>query len=108
MLRFLTPTRLKSGDHLLSTVGFRGLVFAMLRRTLEIAHFHVPGAEIDWPFRPLLKRTDAVRVVASRLRWHDWERYSNRQKTRISVKRYSGCQRGPSRRTRPGPASSIR
>jgi hypothetical protein len=79
LLRFLTPTRLKAGGRLMDEVGVRGLVFAMIRRALEVAHFHVPGAAIDWTFRPLLDCTGAVRVVASDLRWQDWQRYSNRQ-----------------------------
>jgi hypothetical protein len=90
VLRFLTPTRLKAGDQLLQTVGFRALVFTMLRRTLEIAHFHVPGAAIDWTFRPLLQKASLVRVVASRLRWRDWARYSNRQKTLMTLGGFVG------------------
>jgi hypothetical protein len=92
VLRFLTPTRLKSGDHLQSTVGFRALAFAMLRRTLEIAWFHVPGAaaEIDWTFRPLLEQAGAVRVTATRLRWRDWERYSNRQGRKMTLGGFVG------------------
>jgi hypothetical protein len=90
VLRFLTPTRLQSNHQLVTAPGFRGLVFAMLRRTLEVAHFHVPGAAIDWTFRPLLDRASTVRTVASRLRWRDWERYSNRQKTRMTLGGFVG------------------
>jgi hypothetical protein len=90
VLRFLTPTRLKAGDRLLPTVDFRGLVFTVLRRTLEIAHFHVPGAAINWTFRPLLEKAGTVRVVDRRLRWHDWERYSNRQQTRMTLGGFVG------------------
>jgi hypothetical protein len=90
VLRFLTPTRLKAGDQLLPAVGFRALVFAMLRRTLEIAHFHVPGAWIDWTFQPLLRKASEIRMLASGLRWQDWERYSNRQKTKMSLGGFVG------------------
>ena len=90
VLRFTTPTRLKSDDRILSAVGFRPLVFAMIRRTLEIAHFHLPGAEVDWSFRPLLDRTAAVRIVDSRLRWRDWQRYSNRQRRRMHLGGFVG------------------
>jgi CRISPR-associated endoribonuclease Cas6 len=90
VLRFLTPTRLKSGDHLQPGVGFRALVFAMLRRTLEIAHFHVPGARIDWTFRPLLDQASAVRVVSSRLPWSDWQRYSSRQGGKMNLGGFVG------------------
>jgi CRISPR-associated endoribonuclease Cas6 len=89
-LRFTTPTRLKSGDRILSAVDFRRLAFSMIRRTLEIAHFHVPEVAVDWRFRPLLDLTAAVRVVDSRLRWQDWQRYSNRQRKRMSLGGFVG------------------
>ncbi len=79
VLRFSTPTRLKSAGQLLDRFRFRDLAFAMIRRMLEIAWFHAPGAAIDWSFRPLLARADGVRVTATDLRWQDWQRYSNRQ-----------------------------
>jgi hypothetical protein len=96
VIRFTTPTRLIHRDHLQPSVGFRALVFAMLRRTLEIAHFHVPlvpgvsGAAIDWNFSPLLDQASAVRVTASRLAWHDWERYSNRQGRKMTLGGFTG------------------
>jgi hypothetical protein len=91
-LRFRTPTRLKSGDELQPSVGFRALAFAMLRRTLEMAHFHLPGAAagIDWDFRPLLEQASAIRVTTSRLSWRDWERYSNRQGRKMTLGGFVG------------------
>ena len=84
-LRFLTPTRIKTGHELAASLDFRALTFAMVRRVLEVAHCHVPGAEIDWTFRPLLERASAVRVTASHLTWRDWERYSNRQQRKMTL-----------------------
>jgi hypothetical protein len=90
-LRFLTPTRLKADRRLVARPTFRDLVFRMLRRTLEIAHFHVPGAALDWEFHPLLERASAVRVVAADLAWLDWERYSNRQQTSMRLGGFVGA-----------------
>lgn len=78
-LRFSTPLRVKARGDLNARPTFRDLAFNMLRRVLELAHFHVPGAEIDWSFRSLLQRAGAVQVVDSDLRWHDWQRWSQRQ-----------------------------
>ena len=89
-LRFVMPTRLKIRDQLVASIGFRALAFAMLRRTLELAHFHVPGAAIDWSFRPLLDAASAVRVTATDLHWRDWQRYSNRQGTKMSLGGFVG------------------
>jgi hypothetical protein len=84
-LRFTTPLRVKTRDHLTDHPSFRDLAFNMLRRVLELAHAHVPGTVVDWSFRPLLERAAAVRIVAADLRWHDWERFSHRQNTAMKL-----------------------
>jgi hypothetical protein len=89
-LRFLTPTRLRTRGRLSEEAGFRPLVFALLRRTLEIAAIHVPGAEVDWALRPLLDAADGVRVVASDLVWQDGERWSNRQQAGVPLGGFVG------------------
>lgn len=82
---FLTSTRLKFKDDLTMDFNFRMLVFKMLRRVLELAHFHVPGAAIDWEFHSLLVAADDVKIVHRDLEWVDWERRSNRQKTEMKM-----------------------
>lgn len=92
-LSFLTPTRLQVRGRLEEEPGFRTLVFLMLRRTLELAWFHVPTppiSEIDWHLRPLLDRASEVNVTASDLRWQEWQRYSNRQQRKISLGGFVG------------------
>ncbi|HEV7506313.1 MAG TPA: CRISPR system precrRNA processing endoribonuclease RAMP protein Cas6 [Thermoanaerobaculia bacterium] len=90
ILRFLTPTRLKAQSQSPIGISFRGLAFAMIRRTLEIAHFHVPGAAIDWTFRPLLDLASAIRIASTDLVWRDWDRYSNRQGTKMTFGGFVG------------------
>lgn len=89
-LSFLTPTRLQVRGRLQEEPGFRGLVFLMLRRTLELAWFHLPGAELDWHLRPLLDRASEVNVIATDLRWQELYRYSNRQQRKISLGGFVG------------------
>ncbi|HEY2739258.1 MAG TPA: CRISPR system precrRNA processing endoribonuclease RAMP protein Cas6 [Thermoanaerobaculia bacterium] len=84
-LRFLTPLRLKVHDHLTDRPRFRDLAFAILRRTLELAHTHVPSAALDWDIRPLLDQTQEVRVTATDLVWQDQKRWSQRQKTSMRL-----------------------
>ncbi len=93
VIRFLTPTRLKVNGQLASSAGFRTLAFTMLRRLLELAHFYAPGVVIDWDFARLLARTASVRVAASDLHWHDWQRYSNRQRQTMSLGGFVGSLR---------------
>jgi CRISPR-associated endoribonuclease Cas6 len=83
-LRFLTPARLQVRGRLAAEIGFRDLAFALLRRTLEVAHFHLPGAAVDWNrVRPLLDQAAGVQVTAGDLAWRDWRRYSNRQQAEM-------------------------
>ncbi|HKV07131.1 MAG TPA: CRISPR system precrRNA processing endoribonuclease RAMP protein Cas6, partial [Thermoanaerobaculia bacterium] len=84
-LRLETPLRIKLRDRLNDRPTFRDLAFNMLRRVLELAHFHVPGVAIDWSFRSLLDRADGVRVVSADVRWHDWERFSQRQQASMKL-----------------------
>lgn len=90
VLRFLTPTRFKSDGRLADRFTFRDLVFRMLRRTLEIAHFHAPATTPDWHFHPYLEAASVVQIVHRDLRWHDWERWSNRQRTSMRLGGFVG------------------
>jgi hypothetical protein len=89
-ITFLTPTRLKFMNNLSTDFTFRMLVFKMLRRVLELAHFHVPAAKIDWEFHDLLVAADGVKISSRDLRWIDWERRSNRQKTEMKMGGFVG------------------
>ncbi len=89
-LRFATPTRLKVDGRLVDRVAFPTLAFKMLRRTLELAHFFGPGERLDWSFEEQLERARRVRVVRSDLRWQDWQRYSNRQGTKMKLGGFVG------------------
>lgn len=89
-LRFLSPTRIKVRNRLIQDFRFETLALKMLRRALEIAHFHVPGQAVDWQYRPLLERARQIRVVESRLLWYDWQRYSNRQRRKMMLGGFVG------------------
>lgn len=89
-LRFLTPTRLPHKGQLVTPTAFRPFAFLMLRRVLEMAHFHVPGADVDWTFRPLLQQADAVRVIGSDLHWQPLSRWSNRQNRHVAQDGFVG------------------
>jgi hypothetical protein len=89
-LRFSTALRLMTKGRLAPVERFRDLAFAMLRRVLELAHFHAPDAPIDWSFRPLLDRAADVRIAGSTLAFEDWARYSQRQERPVQMGGYVG------------------
>jgi hypothetical protein len=90
VLRFLTPTKIQVRGQLVREPDFRTLIFFMLRRTLELSWFHLPGVKIDWNLRPLLDLTAGARVAATDLRWRSWDRYSNRQGRKIEMGGFTG------------------
>ena len=85
LLRLQTPLRLPVRGNLATGFRVRDLAFPMIRRVLELATFHVPGAAPDWTFRPLLEHAGTVRIAASDLRWFDCQRYSNRQERKVDI-----------------------
>ncbi len=89
-LRFVTPTRIKVKGRLVDDFTFRTLAFRILRRVLELAHFYVPSLTLDADYEPLLARADDVRVVSQDLRWKDWQRFSNRQHTKMKMGGFVG------------------
>lgn len=89
-LRFLTPTRIKIHGHLTAGLTFRELVLWLMRRISTLAYFHMPGATVDWNWRAILDVANSVVVESKRLRWEDWERYSNRQETRMKMGGFVG------------------
>ena len=90
MLKFLTQTRLKFDNKLAIEFTFRMLAFKMLRRILELAYFYGDRHEVDWQFHPLLEAASGIAITDRQLRWVDYDRYSNRQKTKMQLGGFVG------------------
>ncbi|OGG51337.1 MAG: hypothetical protein A3F84_04680 [Candidatus Handelsmanbacteria bacterium RIFCSPLOWO2_12_FULL_64_10] len=88
-LDFLTPTRLKVRNDLLIDLDFAILIRALLRRVSALAEHHC-GGKADLDYQGLVSRAKAVRTARRDLRWHDWERYSARQKTTMKLGGFVG------------------
>lgn len=88
-LRFLTPTRIRVEGDLQTGLSFPLLVRNLLRRVSLLMAVHGP-APLDADYRALIERADAVETRAARLRWWDWERYSNRQQTKMKLGGFVG------------------
>jgi hypothetical protein len=85
VLRFATPVRFKAGGRLVDRFDFRLLARRMLRRVVEIGEVHVSDRGPKAGFERLLAAADRVEVVRSDLRWHDWQRFSNRQRSKMQL-----------------------
>jgi hypothetical protein len=88
-LAFVTPTRLRQAADLVARPDFATLATALLRRVSVLAETHC-GGKADLDARAILDAATSVRVEKSELRWHDWERYSARQQTRMSLGGFVG------------------
>lgn len=95
-LQFVTPTRLKFGNHLTSDLEFHILIRNLLRRLSALSYFHC-GRRLDLDFRGLVQRAEHVETISRNLRWVDWERYSARQQTTMFMGGFVGSAtfRGP-------------
>jgi CRISPR-associated endoribonuclease Cas6 len=88
-LSFLTPTRLKFDGSLSPRPEFHILFRNLLRRISLLSYFHC-GEELNLDFRGLIEKSRDVRVKGDNLSWFDWERYSNRQDTKMMMGGFVG------------------
>ncbi|PIX25054.1 MAG: CRISPR-associated protein Cas6 [Deltaproteobacteria bacterium CG_4_8_14_3_um_filter_45_9] len=88
-LSFLTPTRLKYDGKLSPDLEFHILFRNLLRRISLLSYFHC-GEELNLDFKGLIEEAKDVKVQKENLRWVDWERYSNRQETKMKMGGFIG------------------
>ena len=77
-----TPLRLKFDNQLAAELPFHVLVRAVLRRVSSLFNTFGNG-EPELDYRGLVRDAETIQARDSSLRWFDWERYSNRQNTRM-------------------------
>ncbi len=86
----VTPIRIKYGRHYTAELEFHILIRQLLRRLLLLWYFHGaydPGyyEAIKEYHKNAIRLAEKVRTRKASLYWHDWERYSNRQKRRMKL-----------------------
>lgn len=88
-LNFMSPTRLKYDGQLSPNLEFHILFRNLLRRTSLLSYFHCEK-QLDLDFKELIDEAKEVKVQKEDLRWVDWERYSNRQDTKMKMGGFIG------------------
>lgn len=85
-LHLLTPLRLNSEDRLVSQDRFRfhHLFSNLLRRISLLTAFHTDDP-LETDFAGLTRAARALNLNVSRLRWHEWARFSSRQDTLVKM-----------------------
>jgi CRISPR-associated endoribonuclease Cas6 len=88
-LVFMTPTRLKFDGRLSPSLEFHILIRNLLRRISLLSYFHC-DKELELNFKEIIEKSRDVKVQKEDLSWFDWERYSNRQETRMMMGGFVG------------------
>jgi CRISPR-associated endoribonuclease Cas6 len=83
-LHFRTPVRMRYQGRYVDALEFHILVRNLLRRISSLSYFHC-GRQLDLDFKGLIRLAQEVETEQSDLRWHDWERYSARQRSRMKM-----------------------
>lgn len=89
-LDFLTPVRIVYQGQLVLQLEFHILLRNLLRRLALLYYFHCDGDPSVINFKALIEEASKVKVTESNLRWHDWERYSSRQDTKMKLGGFKG------------------
>ena len=89
-LEFITPTRLKHQGRITTEITPRQLVFALYNRCNQLNFFHCNGADNPDYLKELLTASENIEFTHRNIRWHDWERYSQRQQTRMKLGGFLG------------------
>jgi CRISPR-associated endoribonuclease Cas6 len=88
-LNFVTPTRIVVNGDLVVDLEFHHLIRSLLRRISTLSYFHY-GKRMDIDFKGLIQKASGIKVKERKTKWHDWERYSARQDTRMKMGGFIG------------------
>jgi hypothetical protein len=84
-IELLTPSRLLSKNRLVSDIQFDLFIRSLLRRISLLASIHC-NSEWNLPYQDIIAAAqERVQLIKQQIKWYDWERYSNRQKTRMNM-----------------------
>jgi hypothetical protein len=85
-LRLITPLRIVGGGRIVGPdrFVFRGFFSGLLRRISMLTVFHTEQP-LETDFAGLVKLAEAVALVATDLRWQEWQRHSARQKRTLPM-----------------------
>lgn len=88
-MKFLTTARIKFNGSLVEKPQFHQLARSLLRRISALSYFHC-DRRLDLDFAALVQEAMQIKTIYSDLHWLDWERYSTRQKQRMTLGGFIG------------------
>lgn len=83
-VHLLTPTRITHKGQIMDKLPFHLFWRRLIGRISALAYFHC-GESLELDFKGLIAQAETVQTVQSKLRWHDWTRYSSRQSQKMQL-----------------------
>lgn len=83
-LTFITPFRTKNNGHLTEKITIELIMRAILRRYMYLAELYFESG-IEFDPNDIINKAREVAIIEDNTRWHDWVRYSSRQKGRMKL-----------------------
>ena len=83
-LELLTPGRFVKQGKLVDYVDFEILIRALLRRITWLGSYHCQ-VKLQLDFKEFIERAKRVPIIEHDTKWYDWERYSNRQRSKMTL-----------------------
>ncbi|MFQ5686876.1 MAG: CRISPR system precrRNA processing endoribonuclease RAMP protein Cas6 [Candidatus Scalindua sp.] len=83
-IEFLTPFRVRLDGKITDNIDFYVILRNLIRRVSSLLYFHC-GREMECDFKSYIEKSEKVRTVSNDLQWFDWERYSTRQKRKMTL-----------------------
>ena len=87
-LNFITPLRLQQEGKLVNNPDFKILIINLIRKISAMLFFHYNydfDADYIKQSRELIEKSGSIQTLESNLKWYSWERWSNRQKTKMNL-----------------------
>lgn len=88
-VHYVTPTRVTYNGELHPEPEFHVIIRNLLRRLSNLCYFHC-GEELKLDFKGVIEGAKEIEMKDGNIRWHDWERYSARQDTRMKLGGFVG------------------
>jgi CRISPR-associated endoribonuclease Cas6 len=83
-IEFLTPYRVRFDGKITDNIEFHVIFRNLIRRVSSLSYFHC-GRELEYDFKSYIEESEKVKTVSNDLQWFDWERYSTRQKRKMTL-----------------------
>lgn len=83
-VKFLTPFRVRFDGKITDDIEFHVIFRNLLRRVSSLLYFHC-GREMECDYKAYIEEAGKIKTLSNDLQWFDWERYSTRQKQKMTL-----------------------